>query len=94
MRLRTIGKKAAGIITIGNLPLKGLPTWKSCSYRLRLKEKVHTKTAGASSNISSDNVNSAVHLALLLTAQDLSLIIIPAAKSLVTRFQIFKREDR
>jgi purine-nucleoside phosphorylase len=39
------GKKAAGIIRIGDLPLKGLPTWKSRSCRLRLKEKVHTKIA-------------------------------------------------
>lgn len=41
------GKKAAGIIRIGDLPLKGLPTWKSSSHRLRLKEKAHTKIAGS-----------------------------------------------
>jgi purine-nucleoside phosphorylase len=41
------GKKAADIIRIGDLPLKGLPTWKSYSYRLRVKEKVHTKIAGS-----------------------------------------------
>ena len=36
-------KKAAGIVRIGDLPLKGLPTWKSRSYKLQLKEKVHKK---------------------------------------------------
>lgn len=32
-------KKVAGAIRIGDLPLKGLPTWKSCSYRLQLKKR-------------------------------------------------------
>jgi purine-nucleoside phosphorylase len=36
-------KKVAGIVRIGDLPLKGLPTWKSRSYKLQLKEKVHKK---------------------------------------------------
>jgi purine-nucleoside phosphorylase len=36
-------KKAAGIVRIGDLPLRGMPTWKSRSCRLRLKEKVHRK---------------------------------------------------
>jgi purine-nucleoside phosphorylase len=38
-------KKTAGIIRIGDLLLRGLPTWKSRSCKLRLKEKVHTKIA-------------------------------------------------
>lgn len=36
-------KKAVGIIRIGDLPLKGLPTWKSRSYKRQLKNKVHEK---------------------------------------------------
>jgi len=35
------GKKAAGIIRIGDLPLRGLPTWKSRSYKMELKKEVH-----------------------------------------------------
>jgi len=38
-------KKAAGIVRIGDLPLKGLPTWKSRSYKLKLKKEVHRKIA-------------------------------------------------
>jgi len=40
-------KKAAGIIRIGDLPLKGLPTWKSRSYKVQLKKEVHTKILNA-----------------------------------------------
>jgi purine-nucleoside phosphorylase len=40
------GKKVAGTIRIGDLPLKRLPAWKSRSCRLRLKEKVHAKIEG------------------------------------------------
>jgi purine-nucleoside phosphorylase len=40
-------KKVAGIIRIGDLPLKGLPTWKSRSYKVELKEEVHTKILDA-----------------------------------------------
>jgi purine-nucleoside phosphorylase len=36
-------KKAAGIIRIGDLPLRGLPTWKSRADKLRFKEEVHKK---------------------------------------------------
>ncbi len=37
------GKKAAGIIRIGDLPLRGLPTWKSRSYKMELKKEVHRR---------------------------------------------------
>lgn len=40
-------KKAAGIIRIGDLPLNGLPAWKSRSYRVQLKKEVHTKILNA-----------------------------------------------
>jgi len=40
-------KKAAGIIRIGDLPLKGLPAWKSRSYKVQLKKEVHTKILNA-----------------------------------------------
>jgi purine-nucleoside phosphorylase len=36
-------KKAAGIIRIGDLPLRGLPAWKSSSHKLRIKQEVHRK---------------------------------------------------
>jgi len=36
-------KKAVGIIRIGDLPIKGLPAWKSRSSKLRLKREVHAK---------------------------------------------------
>lgn len=36
-------KKVAGIMRIGDLPLKGLPTWKSRSYKLQLKKEVHKR---------------------------------------------------
>jgi len=36
-------KKAMGIVRIGDLPLKGLPTWRSRSYKLQLKREVHKK---------------------------------------------------
>jgi purine-nucleoside phosphorylase len=36
-------KKAAGLIRIGDLPLNGLPIWKSRRYKLKLKRQVHTK---------------------------------------------------
>ena len=35
-------KKVAGIIRIGDLPLGGLPTWKSRSYKIGLKKEVQT----------------------------------------------------
>jgi purine-nucleoside phosphorylase len=37
------GKKAVGIIRIGDLPLKRLPAWESSSHELRFKKEVHTK---------------------------------------------------
>jgi purine-nucleoside phosphorylase len=37
------GKKVAGAVRIGDLPLKGLPTWKSRSYKLQLKKEVHRR---------------------------------------------------
>jgi purine-nucleoside phosphorylase len=40
-------KKALGIIRIGDLPLKGLPTWKSRSYQVELKKEVHTRILNA-----------------------------------------------
>jgi purine-nucleoside phosphorylase len=40
-------KKALGIIRIGDLPLKGLPTWKSRSYQVELKKDVHTRILNA-----------------------------------------------
>ncbi len=40
-------KKAVGIIRIGDLPLKGLPTWKSRSYKVKLKKEVHTRMLNA-----------------------------------------------
>jgi purine-nucleoside phosphorylase len=36
-------KKAAGIVRIGDLPLGGLPTWKSRRHKVELKKKVHAK---------------------------------------------------
>jgi len=36
-------KKAAGIIRICDLPLKGLPAWKSRSYKRELKDEVHNR---------------------------------------------------
>jgi purine-nucleoside phosphorylase len=36
-------KKAAGIIRIGDLPLRGLPAWKSSSQKLRIKQEAHRK---------------------------------------------------
>lgn len=36
-------KKAAGIVRIGDLPLRGLPTWKSRSNKLELKREVHRR---------------------------------------------------
>lgn len=35
------GKTTAGIIRIGDLPLRGIPIWKSRDYQLELKKKVH-----------------------------------------------------
>jgi purine-nucleoside phosphorylase len=47
-------KKAAGIIRIGDLPLKGLPAWKSVSYKLKIKKEVHNKIlAGIISHLAS-----------------------------------------
>jgi purine-nucleoside phosphorylase len=40
-------KKAVGIIRIGDLPLKGLPTWKSRFYKIELKKEVHTRILNA-----------------------------------------------
>jgi len=37
------GKKAAGIIRIGDLPLRGLPTWKSRFHKMKLKKEVHRR---------------------------------------------------
>jgi len=34
-------KKAAGIIRIGDLPLNGLPAWKSRTSKRKLKRQVH-----------------------------------------------------
>lgn len=34
-------KKAVGIVRIGDLPFKELPTWKSRSYKLHLKGEAH-----------------------------------------------------
>jgi len=36
-------KKAAGVIRIGDLPLKGLPAWESRSYKRELKDEVHKR---------------------------------------------------
>jgi purine-nucleoside phosphorylase len=36
-------KKAVGIVRIDDLPLKGLPAWKSRSYNHQLKKEVHKK---------------------------------------------------
>lgn len=41
------GKKTLGIIRIGDLPLKGLPSWKSRSYKKELKKEVHTRILNA-----------------------------------------------
>jgi len=41
------GLKSAGIIRIGDLPLKGLPTWISRSYKVELKREVHMKILNA-----------------------------------------------
>jgi purine-nucleoside phosphorylase len=35
------GKKTAGIIRIGDLPLRGIPIWKSRDYQVELKKIVH-----------------------------------------------------
>jgi len=35
------GKKTAGIIRIGDLPLRGIPVWKSRDYQVELKKRVH-----------------------------------------------------
>jgi len=40
-------KRVAGVIRIGDLPLKGLPTWKSRSYEVELKKEVHTRILDA-----------------------------------------------
>jgi purine-nucleoside phosphorylase len=40
-------KKVAGIIRIGDLPLDGLPTWKSRQYKLELKSEVHKRILNA-----------------------------------------------
>jgi len=40
-------KKVAGVIRIGDLPLRGLPTWKSRSYKVKLKKEVHTRILSA-----------------------------------------------
>jgi purine-nucleoside phosphorylase len=40
-------KKAAGIIRIGDTPLKGLPTWKSRSNKVELKKEIHKKILNA-----------------------------------------------
>jgi len=40
-------KKVAGVIRIGDLPLKGLPTWKSRSYKVELKKEVHKRILDA-----------------------------------------------
>lgn len=40
-------KRVVGIIRIGDLPLKGLPTWKSRSYKVELKKEVHTRILNA-----------------------------------------------
>lgn len=36
-------KEVAGIVRIGDLPLGGLPTWKSLRHKVGLKKEVHTK---------------------------------------------------
>lgn len=36
-------KRVASAVRIGDLPLKGLPTWKSRSYKLELKKEVHKR---------------------------------------------------
>lgn len=43
-------KRTVGIIRIGDLPLKGLPTWKSRSYKIELKKEVHTRILNAITN--------------------------------------------
>jgi purine-nucleoside phosphorylase len=40
-------KKAAGIVRIGDLPLKGLPAWKSRTYKRELKDEVHKRILNA-----------------------------------------------
>jgi purine-nucleoside phosphorylase len=40
-------KKVLGIIRIGDLPLKELPTWKSRAYQVELKKEVHTRILNA-----------------------------------------------
>jgi len=35
------GKKTVGIIRIGDLPLRGIPIWKSRDYQVELKKTVH-----------------------------------------------------
>ena len=40
-------KKVAGVIRIGDLPLKGLPAWKSRSYKVKLKKEVHKRILNA-----------------------------------------------
>jgi hypothetical protein len=43
VRVNHYGKKVAGAVRIGDLPLKGLPTWKSGSHKLQLKKEVHKR---------------------------------------------------
>jgi len=40
-------KKVVGIIRIGDLPLDGLPTWKSRQYKPELKSEVHNRILNA-----------------------------------------------
>jgi purine-nucleoside phosphorylase len=39
-------KKVTGVVRIGDLPLGGLPAWKSRSYKLQLKREVHRGIMG------------------------------------------------
>jgi purine-nucleoside phosphorylase len=55
-------KKMAGTVRIGDLPLKGLPTWKSRSYKLQLKKEVHKRITQASSIIFSSPKTATCHL--------------------------------
>jgi purine-nucleoside phosphorylase len=40
-------KKAAGVVRIGDLPLGGLPAWKSRSFKRELKDEVHARILSA-----------------------------------------------
>jgi len=41
------GKQTAGIIRIGDLPMRGLPMWKSRNHKLDLKRQVHNRILNA-----------------------------------------------